>query len=85
MEAVKRKRQTTFRLSSELRDRLRRKAKEEHQSMNELVERLLLDALYYEPNEETIAAIEEARSGQYAGTIDASSFDAFMKSINEIE
>jgi len=85
MEAVKRKRQTTFRLSSELRDRLRRKAEEEHQSMNELVERLLLDALYYELNEETIAAIEEARAGQYAGTIDASSFDAFMKSINEIE
>lgn len=44
-----------------------------------------MDAVYSEPNEETIAAIEEARSGKYAGTIDASSFEAFMKSLNEIE
>lgn len=34
----------------------------------------------HEPNEETIEAIEEARSGKHAGTIDMSSFAAFMKS-----
>ena len=45
----------------------------------------LMDAVYSEPNEETIAAIEEARSGKSAGTIDVSSFDAFMKSLDEIE
>lgn len=44
-----------------------------------------MDAVYSEPNEETIAAINEARSGKYAGTIDVSSFDAFMKSLDEIE
>lgn len=44
-----------------------------------------LDAIYYEPNEATLEAIEEARSGRYAGTLDASSFEAFMKSIEAIE
>lgn len=41
--------------------------------------------MYSEPNAETAAAINEARSGKYAGTIDASDFDSFMKSINDIE
>lgn len=44
-----------------------------------------MDAMYSEPNEETVAAINEARSGKYSGTIDTTDFDSFMKSINEIE
>ena len=44
-----------------------------------------MDIMYTEPNEETKAAIEEARLGKSAGTIDTSSFEAFMKSLNEIE
>ena len=83
MDVVKRKKQTTFRLSMELRGRLREKAAEEHRSMNDLVEGILLDALYYEPIEETIAAIEEARAGRYAGTIDLSSREAFIRSCSE--
>ncbi|MDR1402091.1 MAG: toxin-antitoxin system protein, partial [Tannerellaceae bacterium] len=35
------------------------------------------------PNETTIAAINEARSGKFAGTIDTSSMDAFIKSCEE--
>ena len=57
----------------------------EQQSVDDLVEGLLLDAIYHEPNEATLEAIEEARSGRYAGTLDASSFEAFMKSIEAIE
>ncbi len=53
--------------------------------MDDFVESILLDAIYYEPNEATLEAIEEARSGRYAGTLDASSFEAFMKSIEAIE
>jgi|GEM_PF-2218419 hypothetical protein len=33
-----------------------------------------------EPNKETIAAIEAARAGRYAGTIDLSSREAFIRS-----
>lgn len=64
---------------------LQEQAKKANRSLNNFVESTLMDAVYSEPNEETIAAIEEARSGKYAGTIDASSFEAFMKSLNEIE
>ncbi|MBR1541683.1 MAG: toxin-antitoxin system protein [Bacteroidaceae bacterium] len=34
-----------------------------------------------EPNEATFNAIQESRSGKYAGTVDVSSLDAFKKSL----
>ena len=60
-------------------------AKRENRSLNSLVEAILMDAMYCVPNAETLEAIEEARSGKYAGVLDASSFDAFMESVNAIE
>ena len=84
MEAVVRK-QTSFRLRGDLLQILQEQAKKANRSLNNFVESTLMDAVYSEPNEETIAAINEARSGKYAGTIDVSSFDAFMKSLDEIE
>ena len=84
MEAVIRK-QTSFRLREDLLQILQEQAKKANRSLNNFVESTLMDAVYSEPNEETIAAIEEARSGKYAGTIDASSVEAFMKSVIEIE
>lgn len=84
MEAVIRK-QTSFRLREDLLQILQEQAKKANRSLNNFVEITLMDAVYSEPNEETIAAINEARSGKYAGTIDVSSFDAFMKSLDEIE
>ena len=79
------KKRAAFNLSVGLLDRLKEKAIEEHQSVDDFVESILLDAIYYEPNEATLEAIEEARSGRYAGTLDAISFEAFMKSIEAIE
>lgn len=84
MEAVIRK-QTSFRLREDLLQVLQEQAKKANRSLNNFVESTLMDAVYSEPNEETIEAINEARSGKYAGTIDVSSFDAFMKSLDEIE
>ena len=84
MEATVKK-QTAFRFDSELLDLLKSAAKREHRSLNNYVECLLREAMYREPKEETKMAIEEARSGKYAGTIDMSSFDSFVKSVNDIE
>lgn len=42
---------------------------------------VLLDAVYNEPNAETISAYEESRKGKYAGTIDTTSVEAMTKSI----
>jgi hypothetical protein len=84
MEAVIRK-QTSFRLREDLLQILQEQAKKANRSLNNFVESTLMDAVYSEPNEETIAVINEAHSGKYAGAIDVSNFDAFMKSLDEIE
>lgn len=76
------KKQITFRLDSDLLDALKRAAKREHRSLNHFVECILRDVVYnIEPNEETKAAIEEARAGRSAGTLDMDRFESFMKSL----
>lgn len=84
MEAVIRK-QTSFRLREDLLRILQEQAKRANRSLNNFVESTLMDAMYSEPNEETVSSINEARSGKFAGTIDTTNFDSFMKSINKIE
>jgi antitoxin component of RelBE/YafQ-DinJ toxin-antitoxin module len=42
-----------------------------------------MDAMYTEPNEETKAAIEEARAGKNLKKVDTSSFENFIKSCSE--
>lgn len=85
MSTATERKQTAFRLSTALMERLRVEAKRENRSLNNLVEVLLTESLDRRPNPETMAAIEEARSGKYAGELDASSFDAFMKSVNALD
>lgn len=78
MEAVIRK-QTSFRLREDLLKVLQEEAQKANRSLNNYVESML----YSEPNEETKAAIKEARTGKYAGTINTSSLEAFIKSCEE--
>lgn len=85
MDATIDRKQTAFRLSTDLLERLKMAAKRQNRSLNNFVESVLMDVVYNEPNEETKAAIEEAKAGKYAGTIDMRNFDTFMKSINDIE
>lgn len=80
MEAPVERKQTSFRLSTELLRKLRIAARRENRSLNNYVESTLMDAVYNEPNEETAAAIAEARSGKFAGTVDTSSMEALIKS-----
>ena len=84
MEAAIDRKQTAFRLSTDLLDRLRLAAKKQNRSLNNFVESILMD-VYNEPNEETKEAIAEAKAGEFAGTIDMENFDTFMKSIKNIE
>ena len=85
METTIERKQTAFRLSTDLLKRLRIAAKRENRSLNNYVENVLMDIVYHEPSEQTKEAIDEARSGRYAGSIDMTSFDTFTKSINDIE
>ena len=85
MEAAIDRKQTAFRLSTDLLDRLRLAAKKQNRSLNNFVESILMDVVYNEPNEETKEAIAEAKAVEFAGTIDMENFDTFMKSIKNIE
>ena len=85
METVIARKQTSFRLRTDLLERLKAMAIRKNWSLNCCVEEILLDAVYHEPNTETVEAIEEAKAGKSAGKLDVSSYDAFMNSINAIE
>ena len=54
----------SFRLRTDLLERLRRNAARENRTLNNYVESVLLDIVYHEPNETTKLAIAEARSGK---------------------
>lgn len=54
----------------------------DRRSLNNYVECLLLDAVYNEPNEETLASLEEAKAGHLEGPLDTSSVEAMLKSMN---
>lgn len=83
MDMALTKKNQSFRLSVDLIDRLKLMAKRQNRSLNNFVETLLLDAAYNEPNQETVAAIEEARSGKLRDVqpIDTSSVEAMIKSM----
>ena len=55
---------TSFRLNRDLVERLRSMARRNNRSLNNFVVTVLYDVAYNEPNEETIEAINEARSGK---------------------
>ncbi|MGM9774179.1 MAG: toxin-antitoxin system protein [Candidatus Egerieousia sp.] len=75
------RKQTAFRLRADLLERLRVAARKENRSLNNYVESVLLDAVYREPNEDTLAAMKEAVGGKNLTTVDTSSFNAFLKSL----
>ena len=81
METGMEKKQTAFRLNANLLERLKEQAKRANRS--NYVECILMDSVYNEPNETTITAIKEARSGKHAGVVDISSTEAFIKSCEE--
>jgi hypothetical protein len=80
MEAVIDRKQTAFRFRVDLLNRLRGAAKKENRSLNNYVESVLMNVVYSEPNETTLEAVQEAKSGKFAGTIDTSSIEALIKS-----
>ena len=58
METGMAKKQTAFRLNANLLERLKEQAKRANRSLSNYVECILMDCVYNEPNETTIAAIK---------------------------
>ena len=78
--AVDRK-QTAFRLRTDLLDRLKVAAKKENRSLNNYVESVLLDAVYREPNEQTLAAMKDAKENGNLETLDLDNFEKYVDSL----
>ena len=78
------KKQMAFRLDEVLVSRLKAEAKRANRSLSNYVECILMDSVYNEPNAQTIAAIQEARSGHHAGKVDTSSMESFIQSCEEL-
>lgn len=85
METAIQRRQTAFRLSETLLEDLKIKASQCNRSLNNLVESILMQALYDTPNSDTVSAIEETKSGKYAGVLDMKDFNTFLKSIDSAQ
>lgn len=71
MDTTIERKQAAFRLSTVLLERLNEEARHANRSLDSLVEDILSDALEHRPNPETLAAIEEARSGKDMETYDS--------------
>ena len=78
--AVHRK-QTAFRLRTDLLDRLKVAAKKENRSLNNFVESVLLDAVYREPNEETLTAMKDEKENGNLETLDWDNFEKYVESL----
>lgn len=78
--AVDRK-QTAFRLRTDLLDRLKVAAKKENRSLNNFVESVLLDAVYREPSEETLTAMKDAKENGNLETLDLDNFEKYVESL----
>jgi predicted transcriptional regulator len=81
MDTALQKKPQSFRLSVDLIERLKILARQQNRSLNNFVECALLDVAYSKPNQATIDAIKEAKSGQLQGPLDVSSVDAMYKSM----
>jgi len=77
METIVR-RQTSFRLSEDLLNRLREEATKVNRSLNNYVESALMDLVYKKPNQQTIDAINEAKSGKELETLDLDNFSQYV-------
>ena len=75
------RKQTAFRLRTDLLDRLKVAAKKENRSLNNYVESVLLDAVYREPNEETLAAMKDAKENKNLETLDLNNFEKYVESL----
>lgn len=78
--AIERK-QTAFRLSTSLLNKLREAANRENRSLNNYVESVLMDAVSSNPNKLTLAAMKEARGNRDLETLDIKNLESVIASL----
>ena len=75
------RKQTSFRLNSELIDNLRKEAKRHNRSLNNFVESILMAFMAEKPNDITLAAMKEAENSDNLETLDLDNFKIFVDSL----
>ena len=81
MAIVIERKQTAFRLSTNLLNKLREAAERENRSLNNYVESVLMDAVFSNPNKLTLAAMKEARENRDLEALDANNLDSLIASL----
>ena len=81
MAVVVERKQTAFRLSTSLLNKLREAAERENRSLNNYVESVLMDAVNSNPNKLTLAAMKEARENRDLETLDVNNLDSLIASL----
>ena len=81
MAVVVERKQTAFRLSTSLLNKLREAADRENRSLNNYVESVLMDAVFSNPNKLTLAAMKEARENRDLETLDVNNLDSVIASL----
>lgn len=81
MAIVIERKQTAFRLSTSLLNKLREAADRENRSLNNYVESVLMDAVLSNPNKLTLAAMKEARENRDLETLDANNLESVIASL----
>lgn len=78
--AIDRK-QTAFRLSTDLLAKLKEAATRENRSLNNYVESVLMDVVYNNPNKLTIKAMKEARENRELETLKTDNLETLINSL----
>ena len=81
MDIVINRKQTAFRLSTDLLAKLKEAATRENRSLNNYVESVLMDVVYNNPNKLTIKAMKEARENRELETLKAEDIEVLVNSL----
>jgi len=82
MEMAINRKSAMFRLREELIERLKQLAARDNRSLNNYVETILMDVAFNTPNATTRAAMVEAKDDANLTTVDMSSYESFLKSLD---
>lgn len=75
------RKQTAFRLSTDLLEKLKEAAIKNNRSLNNFVESLLMDVMYNKPNKLTLQAMEEAKTSNNLEDLSANNLEEVIKSL----
>lgn len=81
MAIVIERKQTAFRLSTSLLNKLREAADRENRSLNNYVESVLMDAVLSNPNKLTLATMKEARENRDLETLEVNNLESVIASL----